>query len=195
MQRSETFTPPNAEQRADGADYLAVVHGFDGPVGVSFGRPLVAPAMQNAAINTSETVYGLSLSPDLGNGFSGGHVAHSYHHVHFNKTLQIDRRSSSAWSYLYPQTQQRAGLTVLTDHIVDTVLTTTESNGAVTATGVTVQPALGGQTISFKATREVIVSAGALYVRLCSECLRNAQRRSQSHPQCCSEAVSATQRM
>jgi hypothetical protein len=109
--------------------------------------------------------------------------------------LQVDRRSSSAWSYLYPQTQQRAGLTVLTEHIVDTVLTTTESNGAVTATGVTVQPALGGQTISFKATREVIVSAGALYVRLCSECLRNAQRRSQSHLQCCSEAVSATQRM
>ncbi|KAJ7336449.1 alcohol oxidase [Mycena albidolilacea] len=163
MQKSETFTPPNAEQRADGADYLAVVHGFDGPVGVSFGRPFVAPAMQNAAINASETVYGLSLSPDLGNGFSGGHVAHYYHHVHFNTTLQVDRRSSSAWSYLYPQTQQRAGLTVLTDHIVDTVLTTTESNGAVTATGVTVQPALGGQTISFKATREVIVSAGALY--------------------------------
>ncbi|KAJ6452429.1 alcohol oxidase [Mycena sanguinolenta] len=163
MQKSETFTPPNAEQRADGADYIAVVHGFEGPVGVSFGIPFVAPAMQNAAINTTEVVYGLSLSPDLGTGFSGGHVAHYYHHIHFNESLQADRRSSSAWSYLYPQTQQRNGLTVLTDHIVDTILTRTEAHGNITATGVTVLPTAGGRTSSFNVTREVVVSAGTLY--------------------------------
>ncbi|KAJ6448329.1 alcohol oxidase [Mycena sanguinolenta] len=163
MQKSETFTPPNAQQRADGADYIAVVHGFEGPVGVSFAIPFVAPVMQNAAINTSEIVYGLSLSPDLGTGFSGGHVAHYYEHIHFNETLQADRRSSSAWSYLYPQTQQRNGLTVLTDHIVDTILTKTGTDGNITATGVTVLPTVGGQNLTFSATREVVVSAGALY--------------------------------
>ncbi|KAF7340579.1 Alcohol oxidase [Mycena sanguinolenta] len=163
MQKSETFTLPNAEQRADGADYIAVVHGFEGPVGVSFAIPFVAPAMQNAAINTTEVIYGLSLSPDLGTGFSGGHVAHYYEHIHFNETLQADRRSSSAWSYLYPQTQQRNGLTVLTDHMVDTILTRTGTDGNITAIGVTVLPTAGGQTLSFNATREVVVSAGALY--------------------------------
>ncbi|KAF7366011.1 Alcohol oxidase [Mycena venus] len=163
MQKSETFHPPNAEQHADGADYFAAVHGFDGPVGVSFATPFVAPALQAAGVNTSEVIYGLSLSPDLGNGFSGGHVAHYYEHIHFNETLQADRRSSSAWSYLYPQSQQRAGLTVLTDHLVDVVLTEAGSHGNITATGIRVQPSAGGRSLSFKVTREVVVSAGALY--------------------------------
>ncbi|KAJ7698030.1 alcohol oxidase [Mycena rosella] len=163
MQKSETFAPPTAEQRADGADYIAVVHGFEGPVGVSFATPFVAPTMQNAAINTSENVYGVSLSPDLGTGFSGGHVAHYYHHIHFNETLQADRRSSSAWSYLYPLAQQRPGLTVLTEHIVSSVITRPESDGNITATGVFVQPTAGGQNSLFNSTREVVVSAGALY--------------------------------
>ncbi|KAJ7122340.1 alcohol oxidase [Mycena epipterygia] len=162
MQKSETFSPPNVEQLADGANYIAAVHGFEGPVGVSFATPFVAPAMQNAAINTTEAVYGLSLSPDLGIGFSGGHVAHYYHAIHFNETLQADRRSSSAWSYLYPAAQQRPGLTVLTQHIVKSVSTKAES-GNVTATGILVQPTVGGKILSFKATREVVVSAGALY--------------------------------
>jgi choline dehydrogenase len=145
MQKSETFALPNAEQRADGADYIAAVHGFEGPVGVSYAIPFVAPELQNAAINTSEIVYGVSLSPDLGTGFSGGHVAHYYHHIHFNETLQADRRSSSAWSYLYPRTQQRTGLTVLTDHIVNSVLTNRASHGNITATGVLVVPTAGGK--------------------------------------------------
>ncbi|KAJ6505769.1 alcohol oxidase [Mycena vitilis] len=165
MQKSETFTPPNAEQRADGADYVAVVHGFSGPVGVSFATPLVAPALQAAAITTSEAaaVYGVSLSPDLGTGFSGGHVAHYYHHIHFNETLQADRRSSSAWSYLYPATQQRAGLTVLTDHRVNMVLTENVGAGNVSATGVLVEPTSGGTILTFNATREIVVSAGSIY--------------------------------
>ncbi|KAJ7215341.1 alcohol oxidase [Mycena pura] len=163
MQKSETFHPPNAEQRADGADYIAAVHGFDGPVGVSFATPFVAPALQAAGVNTSEIIYGLSLSPDLGIGFSGGHIAHYYYHIHFNEMLQADRRSSSAWSYLYPQSQQRSGLTVLTDHVVDVVSTKAGSNGNITATGICVQPSAGGPSLSFNVKREVVVSAGALY--------------------------------
>ncbi|KAJ7575102.1 alcohol oxidase [Mycena floridula] len=164
MQKSETFTPPNADQVADGANYIAAVHGFEGPVGVSYAIPFVAPTMQNAAINTTEKIYAVSLNPDLGDGFSGGHVAHYYHHIHFNETLQADRRSSSAWSYLYPQTQQRTGLTVLVQHRVNSVLTKTRSEGNVTATGVLVEPTIGGwQILSFNATREIVVSAGALY--------------------------------
>ncbi|KAK7443262.1 hypothetical protein VKT23_015858 [Stygiomarasmius scandens] len=158
MERSETFTPPDAEQVADGAGFNASVHGFQGPVGVSFANPLVAPEMQFAAKNTTEIVYGVQLTNDMGDGFSGGHVASFYHHIHFNETLQEQRRSSSAWSYLYPQDQQRPGLTVLTGHTVNSVLTT--GNGNITATGTSLLPTIGGDMHIFNATREVIVSAG-----------------------------------
>ncbi|KAK7039882.1 alcohol oxidase [Favolaschia claudopus] len=165
MQKSETFTPPNPQQHTDGADYIASAHGFSGPVGVSFANPLVAPVMQNAAINTSETIYGLSLSPDLGMGFSGGHVAHFYHHIHFNDTLKAERRSSSAWSYLYPKKESRRGLTVLTQHRVNSILmkAAKDGKGNITATGVLVESTEGGPILTFHATREIILSAGALY--------------------------------
>ncbi|GAW06442.1 alcohol oxidase [Lentinula edodes] len=77
MQKSETFHPPNPTQHAEGADFIAVVHGFDGPVGVSFAQPLIAPTLQNAAKNTTNTVFEgeVALSPDMGDGFSGGHYS------------------------------------------------------------------------------------------------------------------------
>ncbi|KAJ4479027.1 hypothetical protein J3R30DRAFT_3403875 [Lentinula aciculospora] len=73
IQKSETFHPPNPTQHAKGADFIAVVHGFDGPVGVSFAQPLMAPTLQNAAKNTTNTVFegAVALSPDMGDGFSG----------------------------------------------------------------------------------------------------------------------------
>lgn len=184
MQKSETFHPPNPTQRAEGADFIAVVHGFDGPVGVSFAQPLIAPTLQNAAKNTTNTVFEgeVALSPDMGDGFSGGeycwgpmnasrglrytvgHYSSYYHHIHFNETLQMDRRSSSAWSYLYPQAQQREGLTVLTGHRVNNLLTSTGAGGNVTATGILIEPTAGGTTSTFNVSREVVLSAGTIYV-------------------------------
>ncbi|KAF9065216.1 alcohol oxidase [Rhodocollybia butyracea] len=165
MQKSETFHPPNPTQHAEGANYLAAVHGFEGPVGVSFLQPFLAPTFQNAAKNTTHTVFDgtVALSPDMGDGFSGGHYASYYYHIHFNESLQVDRRSSSAWSYLYPQTQQRPGLTVLTGHLVDTIMTSHGTDGNITATGVLVEPISGGTALAFNASREVILSAGVLY--------------------------------
>ncbi|KIK55278.1 hypothetical protein GYMLUDRAFT_879897 [Collybiopsis luxurians FD-317 M1] len=165
MQESETFTPPNPTQLADGANYIAAVHGFHGPVGVSFAQPLVAPALQDAAKSTVQIVFdeSVTLTPDMGDGFSGGHVASFYHHIHFNETLQTDRRSSSAWSFLYPQSQQRTGLTVLTGHRVNSLVTSTRAGGNVTATGVLVEPTAGGQILAFNVSREVVVTGGTLY--------------------------------
>ncbi|KAJ3809318.1 alcohol oxidase [Lentinula aff. lateritia] len=165
MQKSETFHPPNPTQHAEGADFIAVVHGFEGPVGVSFAQPLIAPTLQNAAKNTTNTVFEgeIALSPDMGDGFSGGHYSSYYHHIHFNKTLQMDRRSSSAWSYLYPQAQQREGLTVLTGHRVNNVLTSIGAGGNITATGVLIEPTGGGTTSTFNVSREVVLSAGTIY--------------------------------
>ncbi|KAK7472313.1 hypothetical protein VKT23_000433 [Stygiomarasmius scandens] len=162
MQRSETFNSPNAQQVAQGASFNASVHGTSGPVGVSFANPLLAPQVQFAAKNTTENVYGVTLTDDMGDGFSGGHLASSYYHIHFNETLQKQRRSSSAWSYLYPQDQQRSNLMVLTQHTVNTVVTVNGTDGNLTATGVTLVPTNGsGSMLTFNATREVIVSAGA----------------------------------
>ncbi|KAJ3769877.1 alcohol oxidase [Lentinula raphanica] len=164
MQRSESFAIPDPTQLKEGANYIAAVHGYEGPVGVSFSRPLNAPALQSIAKNTTQTVFDeeVTLSPDMGNGFSGGHVSSFYHLIHFNETLQTDRRSSSAWSYLYPLTQQRAGLIVLTEHRVNSILTTMSASGDILATGVLVEPTRGGPISVFNASREIILSAGAL---------------------------------
>ncbi|KAJ3769874.1 hypothetical protein FB446DRAFT_746259 [Lentinula raphanica] len=43
MKKSESFAIPNPTQVKEGADYIASVHGYEGPVGVSFSRPLNAP--------------------------------------------------------------------------------------------------------------------------------------------------------
>ncbi|KAJ3718668.1 alcohol oxidase [Lentinula raphanica] len=163
MQKSETFTPPSPSQVEVGANYLAAVHGYDGPVGVSFPRPFLAPALQSIAKNTTQIVFEevVTPSPDMGNGFSGGHFSSFYYEIHFNETLQADRRSSSAWSYLYPQTQQRAGLTVLTGHPVNSIIAS-DGGGNITATGVLVELTTGGR-MRFNASKEVIISAGALH--------------------------------
>ncbi|THU89701.1 alcohol oxidase [Dendrothele bispora CBS 962.96] len=161
MQQSETFTPPNPQQVAQGASFNASVHGTNGPVGVSFTNPLLAPQVQFAAKNATESVYGVQLTEDMGDGFSGGHLASSYHHIHFNETLQKQRRSSSAWSFLYPEDQQRSNLTVLTQHTVNTIVTSGGNGTNITATGVTLLPTSGGDMITYSVTREVIVSAGA----------------------------------
>ncbi|KAJ3769878.1 alcohol oxidase [Lentinula raphanica] len=163
MQKSETFTPPSPSQVEVGANYLAAVHGYDGPVGVSFPRLFLAPALQSIAKNTTQIVFEevVTPSPDMGNGFSGGHFSSFYYEIHFNETLQADRRSSSAWSYLYPQTQQRAGLTVLTGHPVNSIITS-DGGGNITATGVLVELTTGGR-MRFNASKEVIISAGALH--------------------------------
>ncbi|KAJ3748076.1 alcohol oxidase [Lentinula detonsa] len=165
MQNSETFTPPNPWQMKEGANYISVVHGYNGPVGVSFSRPLVAPLLQRIAKKTIQTVFSgeVTLTPDMGDGFSGGHVSSFYYQIHFNKTLHSDRRSSSAWSYLYPQKQQRIGLTVLTEHMVNSVVTSTSASGKITATGILIEPTTGGQKFECVVSREVIISAGALH--------------------------------
>jgi choline dehydrogenase len=72
MQRSETFTPPNAQQIERGASFNASVHGFSGPVGVSFPDPFLVPQVHSAAKETAESVYGVTLTQDMGDGFSGG---------------------------------------------------------------------------------------------------------------------------
>ncbi|KAH7876487.1 alcohol oxidase [Lentinula edodes] len=162
------FSPPNPTQRAEGADFIAVVHGFDGPVGVSFAQPLIAPTLQNAAKNTTNTVFEgeVALSPDMGDGFSGGEYCwgpmNASRGLRYT-TLQMDRRSSSAWSYLYPQAQQREGLTVLTGHRVNNLLTSTGAGGNVTATGILIEPTAGGTTSTFNVSREVVLSAGTIY--------------------------------
>ncbi|KAK7464771.1 hypothetical protein VKT23_005978 [Stygiomarasmius scandens] len=163
MQRSETFTLPDVQQIERGASFNASVHGFTGPVGISFPDPFLVPQVHSAAKETAESVYGATPAQDMGDGFSGGHVASFYYQIHFNETLQTQRRSSSAWSFLYPENQQRSNLTVLTEHTVNTIVTTNASDGNITATGVTLLPSSGGNMLMVSATREVIVSAGSIF--------------------------------
>jgi choline dehydrogenase len=74
----------------------------------------------------------------------------------------INHRSSAAYALLYPDSQQRATLTVLIQHRVASVVL----NQNATATGVKFgNPAVGNTLYTVKARKEVILAAGALGVR------------------------------
>ncbi|KAF5337762.1 hypothetical protein D9758_016614 [Tetrapyrgos nigripes] len=127
-------------------------------------NPFLTPRVHSAAKEMAESVYGVTVTQDIGDRFSGGHVASMYYHIHFNETLQTQRRSSSAWSFLYPESQRRSNLVVLTEHTVNTITTTNRStDGNITATGVTLLPSGGGDMLMFSVSREVIVSAGSIF--------------------------------
>ncbi|KAF5366518.1 hypothetical protein D9757_012187 [Collybiopsis confluens] len=142
MQKSETFDPPDPTQRAEGADYIEVVHGFNGPVGVSFAHPLSAPELQAAAKATTNKVFNgsVALSPDMGTDFR-------------EDIMRLTTITSTSTNRL----------TVLTGHLVDTVLTSPAGGNNITATGVRVVPRAGGTASTFHASREIVLSAGTFY--------------------------------
>ncbi|KAJ3964551.1 hypothetical protein EV361DRAFT_49132 [Lentinula raphanica] len=104
MQRSESFAIPNQTQLKEGANYIESVHEYEGPVG-ALSMPLHLRVSRRIP-HKLFLMRKLLLSPNMGNGFSGGHVSSFYRLFHFNEQLQTNRCSSSARSYLYPPTQQ-----------------------------------------------------------------------------------------
>ncbi|KAH7092878.1 alcohol oxidase [Auriculariales sp. MPI-PUGE-AT-0066] len=159
MDQIEGFIPPTSVQVSQGAGYNASVHGFNGPVKVSFPTPMRIPYAQSLYKSAIPQVFpGLTVTNDL-SARNGAASASNMWSISYDATNNINRRSSAAYALLYPTSQQRSTLTVLTEHRVATVIL----NSAKVATGVKFgNPDQGNTLYTVTARKEVILAAGSL---------------------------------
>ncbi|KZV75303.1 GMC oxidoreductase [Peniophora sp. CONT] len=167
MKKAERFSPPNATQRAIGADYVADDHGYDGPVHVAFPTDILTGPADPYFIDTIRNVTGIKLIPDASGGDPNGVV---WVPDSLNK-FDNDSRSSSAYSYLTPVEHARPNWLTLVEHTTTKILFSNTSNSSLTATGVqfALTPPINTSTslsnavlYTAYASREVILAAGAI---------------------------------
>lgn len=156
MTEAERNVPPTLEQRLAGADVVASVHGKDGPVITSFSTPPRIPLLQPIYKAAMKLIFGTPLSKDLSSRTSSVTASTSWT-IQWDPVAKINRRISAAYGWLYPASQQRDTLTVLTGHIVGKV-----TFKGTKATGFEFGPADGGQLRTVTARKEVILAAGTL---------------------------------
>jgi hypothetical protein len=70
--QSEGFSPPNSEQTAKGAQFVAEYHGYDGPVQVTNPNQMYGGPQQPAFISTMVNLTGISLAKDINGGSPNG---------------------------------------------------------------------------------------------------------------------------
>jgi choline dehydrogenase-like flavoprotein len=161
MLATETFIPPTATQIAQGAAFVASDHGTSGPVNVSFPTPMRIPAAQALYKAAMPIAFpGLVASKDLSARTVGGSVmASTVWTLWFDAVAGFNKRSSAAFAFLYPPSQQRATLTVLTGHKVTKVV----FNSNIKATGIQfTNSASGGTTHHASVKKEVLLATGTL---------------------------------
>ena len=154
MKKSENFTAPTDQARTVGdIHWNTSAHGSNGPIGVTWPAISYAPvgAFIEAASNVSAPA---TDNPDSGNAW-GTFVGTSA----INPTNWT--RTTSRTGYIDPYTY-RSNLVVLTDHMVSKINFDTSNADAVKATSVQFMKNKGGRTFQVNATREVILSAGAV---------------------------------
>ncbi|KAJ7199770.1 hypothetical protein GGX14DRAFT_536461 [Mycena pura] len=157
MKAIEHNHPPDAAQRADGANLVPSFHGFHGPVNVSFPVPMRIPAAQVIYKAAIALVFGIPDSPDLSDR-TGAVSASTSWTIWWDPAAQITRRASAAYSLLYPQSKQQETLTVLTEHKVAKVI----FDKNLKATGLQFGPTTGGALQAVRAKYEVLLAAGSL---------------------------------
>lgn len=196
MQKSEAFIPPSPDQVSLGATADLSVHGTSGPVSISYPEPYLAtetfgayiasmisvfstsPPQSSSSNNTTEASYTpLKQILDLCTGAPLG-LARFFYSLLPGRT-QIpggNRRTSSAWGYVYPflaEPEVKEGLTILAGHQSTGIVWSSGGNQSVaTATGVkfvaTPASTIIGDPLANEFTvavsGEVIVAAGALGV-------------------------------
>ncbi|KAF8815895.1 alcohol oxidase [Phlegmacium glaucopus] len=158
MKKSETFSAPNSQQAAKGAQSIASYHGFSGPVQVTYPDLMYGGPQQTAFVDTIVGLTGISHFKDL-NGGTPNCVSITPLTINWHDN---DHRSSSATAYLTPVEAQRTNWLTLTTHLV-TKITWIAGSVPLTASGIEFAPASGGSTrYTASARREVIVAAGAI---------------------------------
>ncbi|KAF8229357.1 glucose oxidase [Tricholoma matsutake] len=158
MKKSETFSPPNAQQAAKGAQYIASYHGTSGPVQVTYPDLMYGGPQQTAFVDTIVNLTGINHYKDL-NGGTPNCVSITPLTMNWHDS---DHRSSAPQAYLTPVESIRTNWLTLTTHLV-TKINWGNTTIPITAAGVEFAPASGGSTrYTANARREVIVAAGAI---------------------------------
>ncbi|KAI1384855.1 putative GMC oxidoreductase [Hypoxylon trugodes] len=151
----ERFTPPSAAQQVAGAGFNPEYHGENGPLTTGFPFELLNGSFHEIAQQSWESL-GYPLNPDVNGGETRGFAF-------WPQTLDrnADIREDAARAFYYP-VEQRPNLKIIKG--TATKLTWAESltsDSALSASGLEYQDA-DGQTVTIAATKEVILSAGAL---------------------------------
>ncbi|PKI84081.1 hypothetical protein MVES_001910 [Malassezia vespertilionis] len=154
MKKSEHFYPPTEEARTVGdIHWQPNDHGTDGPVAVSW--PAVSYAPVGAFIDAAGQLSAPPSDASYGGSSGGTFVA----------TSSIDptnwTRSDARAAYIDPNVG-RPNLVILTNYMVSKINFDTSNKTSVKATSVSFQKKKGGKTYQVNASREVILSAGAV---------------------------------
>ncbi|KAI0716163.1 alcohol oxidase [Cerioporus squamosus] len=159
MKKAESFSAPNAQQMAKGAQSIASYHGTTGPVQVTYPDEMYGGPQMPAFVNTIVNLTGIAHYKDL-NGGTPNCVSITPLSLNWQDG---DHRSSSIQAYYTPVEGRRHGLTLLTQHQVTKVLFPSDSSAPHVATGVEFAKADGsGARMQAFARKEVILAAGAI---------------------------------
>ncbi|KAF8600079.1 hypothetical protein BDV93DRAFT_559719 [Ceratobasidium sp. AG-I] len=156
IRQSETFSAPNPEQAAKGAQSVADYHGATGPVQVTYPELMYGGPQQSNFVKTIKKTHNVDLGADL-NGGSPNCVSYTPLTIDWHRD---DHRSSSAEAYLTPVQTRRQGWTTLVVHQATKILFQSGSGPAV-ATGVQFEHSSGERYAAY-ARKEVIMAAGAI---------------------------------
>ncbi|KAJ3979575.1 hypothetical protein F5890DRAFT_1546233 [Lentinula detonsa] len=159
MQKSETFSAPNDQQAAKGAESVAAYHGYSGPVQVTYPDAMYGGPEQPDFITTIVNLTGIEHCPDV-NGGASNCVSMTPLTIDWHDS---DHRSSSCQAYLTPVESQRTNWLTLTENLVTKILWSDSGSVPLTAAGIEFAPSSGGSTrYTATALKEVIVAAGAI---------------------------------
>lgn len=177
MKKAESWSSPNAQQRAKGADGIDAYHGLTGPVQVGFTDDMFGGPQQGDFLRSVQNVTGIAKCQDVNGGkpncvsFTpsvGCFIMIYYLQGTDSRITQSidwhnhDHRSSSAAAYLTPVESARTNWLTLVNHQVLQLLWTTSSNNT-SASGVQFKSSNNtGSTYSVHVRKEVILSAGAI---------------------------------
>ncbi|KAJ7620946.1 hypothetical protein FB45DRAFT_927961 [Roridomyces roridus] len=159
MKKAETFSAPNSQQAAKGAQSIASYHGTSGPVQVTYPDLMYGGPQQSAFVNTIVNLTGISHFKDL-NGGTPNCVSITPLSLDWHRD---DHRSSSVEAYLTPVETERTNWVTLARHIVTKIQWSNPGSVPLKASGVEYAYWTNSTTrYTAHARREVIVAAGAI---------------------------------
>ncbi|PWN28153.1 alcohol oxidase [Jaminaea rosea] len=159
MKKSEDWNAPQGWQKDAGAQGDSSAHGTGGPVTVSFTPDMYKGPHQKAYVKALNNALGVPEVSDLAAGNVSGVVSYSQNSM---QPTGNQIRVSSATAYLSPVEKIRPNLVVLLNWRGVKMNMASSNNGKHKAASVVAQSTKSGPQRTFKASKGVIVSAGAI---------------------------------